>query len=76
VLSNHKGWVRSVAFGPDGLKLVSTSGDRTVQVWDSTTEKCCMLKDHAGGVNCAVLSLDGSKIASGSGDGTVRFVAL
>ncbi len=31
----HSGYVISVAFSPDGTKIVSGSRDRTIKVWDS-----------------------------------------
>ena len=31
----HSDWVVSVAFSPDGTKIVSGSYDRTIKVWDS-----------------------------------------
>jgi WD40 repeat protein len=31
----HSGWVQSVAFSPDGTKIVSGSADWTIKVWDS-----------------------------------------
>ena len=31
----HSGWVMSVAFSPDGSKIVSGSRDKTIKVWDS-----------------------------------------
>ena len=31
----HSSWVMSVAFSPDGTKIVSGSGDETIKVWDS-----------------------------------------
>ena len=31
----HSDYVRSVAFSPDGTKIVSGSNDRTIKVWDS-----------------------------------------
>ena len=31
----HSDWIRSVAFSPDGTKIVSGSVDKTIKVWDS-----------------------------------------
>ena len=31
----HSDIIRSVAFSPDGTKIVSGSVDRTIKVWDS-----------------------------------------
>ena len=30
----HSGCIRSVAFSPDGTKIVSGSFDKTIKVWD------------------------------------------
>ena len=30
----HSDWFRSVAFSPDGTKIVSGSDDETIKVWD------------------------------------------
>ena len=31
----HSDWINSVAFSPDGTKIVSGSDDKTIKVWDS-----------------------------------------
>ena len=35
----HRGDVTSVAFSPDGTKIVSGSADETIKVWDSGAPK-------------------------------------
>jgi WD40 repeat protein len=41
----HAGWVWSLSFSPDGSKLVSTSQDRCVCVWDINTLKSILAID-------------------------------
>ena len=36
-LKGHDGIVKSVAFSPDGSKIVSGSYDKTIRVWDAST---------------------------------------
>jgi hypothetical protein len=31
----HSNWIKSVAFSPDGTKIVSGSDDKTIKVWDA-----------------------------------------
>ena len=31
----HSNWIRSVAFSPDGTKIVSACNGGTIKVWDS-----------------------------------------
>jgi WD40 repeat protein len=74
-LTGHKGWVRTVAFGPDA-QLVSAGSDDTIRTWDLATG------DESGyasdlGYRALVLAAhpaDGS-FAVGCADGTVRLCA-
>ena len=34
-MNAHSDYIRSVAFSPDGTKIVSGSDDKTIKVWDS-----------------------------------------
>ena len=36
-LTGHAGWVFSVAFSPDGRRVVSGSFDKTVKIWNVET---------------------------------------
>lgn len=62
----HIGAVWSIAFSPDGERLVSGSSDRTVKIWDvSSGEEIATLWGHLDSVRSVVYSPDGLTIASG-----------
>ena len=70
---DHSDRVMSVSFSPDGCKLASGSGDKTVKLWDVTSGKCLQtMKGHFYAVISVSISPDGTKIASGSRDKTVK----
>jgi len=73
ILSGHTGYVRSLAFFPNGRSLVSGSNDRTVKLWDvqtgGTVRTFC---GHTNHVNSVSISEDCTMIASGSNDMTIR----
>ena len=70
-LQGHDSHVLSVAFSPDGGKIISGSSDRTIRIWDATigVEMLPPLRGHDDWIRSVA---DGSKIISGSDDMTIR----
>jgi WD40 repeat protein len=65
--------IRSVAFSPDGLRIVSGSYDKAVRLWDMQTGKLIRQPlRHSSGVRSVAFSPDGLHIVSGSYDKVVR----
>jgi hypothetical protein len=73
-LKGHSLWVHSVAFSPDGKRIVSGGGDNTLRLWDGETGKSIgePLKGHSSSVSSVAVSADGKRIVSGSYDNTLR----
>jgi WD40 repeat protein len=72
-LVGHSHWITTLAFSPDGRRLVSASVDQTVKLWDMATGfEVLTLRGHKGVVNGVAFSPDGQLLATGGEDRTVR----
>ncbi len=69
----HTGFVFEVAWSSDGRQLASSSGDKTVQVWDASDGRLFRTyTGHSDGVRSVAWSPDGKWLASCSYDKTVQ----
>ena len=69
----HDDLMSSAVFSPDGSRIVTTSRDRTVRIWDAATGgEIVVMRGHEGSVRTAVFSPDSSRVVSASKDHTAR----
>ncbi len=73
--TGHMEAVRSVAFSPDGQRIVSGSKDRTIRLWNVTTGErvASSFIGHKDSVESVAFSPDGQCIVS-SGRGPIRML--
>jgi hypothetical protein len=72
-LKGHTGLVGSVAWSPDGNRLLTGSADETAKVWDAAGgPERLTLKGHTTMVFFVAWSPDGRRLATGGGDGTAK----
>jgi WD40 repeat protein len=68
-----KGIVNSVAFSPDGARVLTGSDDNTARLWDAATGKeIRAFKGHKESVHSVAFSPDGTRVLTGSMDSTAR----
>jgi WD40 repeat protein len=72
IYRGHSNVVTSVAYSPDGARILAASADRTTHVWSPKTNEVLILRGHALGVTSASFSGDGALVVTASADGTAR----
>ncbi|HKR48595.1 MAG TPA: pentapeptide repeat-containing protein, partial [Pseudonocardiaceae bacterium] len=73
LLTGHTGWVRSVAYSPDGTHLLTGGDDGSVRIWDAATgEPVRHLTGHTGRVWSVAYAPDNTHLLTGGADGSVR----
>lgn len=70
---DHYGWVNDVTFSPDGMFLVSGSGDGAWRQWDMSVGKPdTVVRGHEGPIGGIAFSPDSAVMATSSLDGTIK----
>ena len=73
----HRAPIWSVVMGPDDEIVASSSGDKTVKVWNVKTGSLIFsFPDHSDTIYSIDISSDGRKLVSGSADQTIKIEDL
>jgi len=76
-LKGHTAGVLSVSFSADGAQLVSASYDKTIRLWEVSSQRTVrVLRGHTDAVSNAHFSKDGKRLFSASYDRTIRLWPL
>ncbi|PVI00227.1 hypothetical protein DM02DRAFT_672188 [Periconia macrospinosa] len=71
-LEGHSDSVSSVAFSPNSARLASTSYDKTVKIWDTSSGICLQTLVHSDWVFFVTFSPCGARVASASWHGIIK----
>jgi hypothetical protein len=70
-LQGHQARITSVAFSPDGSRIVTGADDRTVVIWEAATgDPILTFTEHRDIVRSVAFSPDGQRVVSGGWDRT------
>jgi WD40 repeat protein len=73
VLRDHQGAVRTVAFRPDGRRVITGGDDRIVRIWDVATERVdSILPGHTDVVWSAMYDREGQRLMTAGEDRRVK----
>ncbi len=73
IWERHSNSINSIAFSPDGRRLLSGSGDNTVKLWEAETGALLKtFEGRSGGVASAMFSPDGKWVLSGGEQGVLK----
>jgi WD40 repeat protein len=73
LVKGHTNSVSSVAFSPDGKRLISGGGDNSAIIWDVEGRKLLhRMEGHTDDIYAVAFTPDGQRVVTGSYDSTLR----
>ena len=72
----HNGWVRSIAFSPDGRTVATGCEDGNATIWDICNGTKLYTQHHNGSVNSVAFSPDGKRLAVGGAGGNYNAIRI
>ncbi len=70
--SGHSSSIRSVAFSPDGMTVLTGSADNTARLWDLKGNLIQKFTGHSSWIQSVAFSPDGMTVLTSSADNTAR----
>lgn len=72
-IGGHTGYVKDLAFTPDGKRFVTASTDHTARLWDLESGRSLMVyRGHTANLRAVAVSPDGQNLATGGVDGCLK----
>ncbi|OCB84903.1 WD40 repeat-like protein [Sanghuangporus baumii] len=72
ILKGHASIVNSVTISPDGGRIASCSGDKTIRIWNAFSGDLVWQFEEDTEVHSVAFSPDSNRVVSGSRDGMIR----
>jgi eukaryotic-like serine/threonine-protein kinase len=73
IYTRHTGWVKAVAWSPNGKRIASGSWDNTVHLWDPINGHFFYVhSEHSSWINAVAWSPNSTRLATASNDGAVH----
>jgi WD40 repeat protein len=72
----HTGWVTTVAYAPDGTRIVTGGSDGRIKVWTDAASHVLTCAGHTGRVTAVKVSHDNQYIISSGVDNTIKIWEL
>lgn len=71
-LPGHQDWIRTMAFAPDGLTLLTAGSDRRILRWDLAAERWSLFASEEASIEGIAFAPDGSLVAAVGFESSLR----